>query len=249
MNVNMSLKAGATSGIVLTLLVLTFSACASNRGLKASLDREFSLAIGQTVQISGEDLGIRLTDVIGDSRCPEGANCIVAGEVTCVLDVTLNGKNESYRLVVPGTGGAGDHTYRDYALSANVEPYPKLGVEIDKTEYRMKMTVSKTNPSGMDIQPAPIHEVDIRFAKSLPVQVSVYIRGGLRDGCTTFKESSTTRKNTVIEIDVLVQRPWDKVCPAIYGYFEQTVELGSDFVRGETYTVKVNDVTKTFVAP
>jgi hypothetical protein len=248
-NANMSFRAAVTSGILLTLLVLTFCACAGNSGLSASVDREFSLAIGQTAQISGENLGIRLTDVISDSRCPEGANCIVAGEVTCVLDITLDGKTESYRLVVQGTGGAGDHTYRDYVLIGNVEPYPKLGVEIKKTEYRMKMTVSKTNPSGMDVQPAPIHEVDIRFAKSLPVQVSVYIRGGLRDGCTTFKELSAARKDTLIDIGVLVQRPVDKVCPAVYGYFEQNVELGSSFVQGETYTVNVNDATKTFVAP
>ncbi len=249
MNAKQSFMPAAASRIVLAFIVLALSACAGNRGVTASLDREFSLAIGQTARISGENLSIKLAEVTNDSRCPEGANCIVAGEVTCVLDIALEGKTESYQLVVPGTGGAGNHPYRNYALSVNVVPYPKLGVEIDKTDYRMKMKVSETGPSGMDIQPAPIHEVDIRFAKSLPVQVSVFIRGGLRDGCTTFKELSTTRKDTVIEIGVLVQRPSDKICPAVYGYFEQTVELGSDFVFGETYTVKVNDVTKTFVAP
>ncbi|MFC2009823.1 hypothetical protein ACFLT6_00240 [Chloroflexota bacterium] len=41
----------------------------------------------------------------------------------------------------------------------------------------------------------------------------------------------------------------DAICPAVYGYFEQNVALGSDFISGETYTVKVNDVTKMFVMP
>jgi hypothetical protein len=89
--------------------------------------------------------------------------------------------------------------------------------------------------------------VDIRFAESFPVQVFVYIKGGLSDGCTTFKEVNTTRKDTIIEITVSVQRLQDRECTTIYGYFEQNVALGSDFVSGKTYTVKVNDVTKTFV--
>jgi hypothetical protein len=105
--------------------------------------------------------------------------------------------------------------------------------------------IAKTE--NLVIRPAPIHEVDIRFAESFPVQVFVYIKGGLSDGCTTFKEVNTTRKDTIIEIKVSVQRLQDRECTTIYGYFEQNVALGSDFVSGKTYTVKVNDVTKTFV--
>jgi hypothetical protein len=107
----------------------------------------------------------------------------------------------------------------------------------------------KAKLENLEIKPAPIHEVDIRFAESYPVQVFVYIKGGLSDGCTTFKDVSTTRKDTAIEIAVSVQRPLNKICTAIYGYFEQNVALGSDFMSGNTYTVKVNDITKTFIMP
>ena len=108
----------------------------------------------------------------------------------------------------------------------------------------------KPKSQSVEIKPAPIHEVAIRFAESFPVQVFVYIKGGLSDGCTTFKEVNTTRnKDNIIEIIVSVQRPLNRMCTAIYGYFEQNVALGSDFVRGKTYIVKVNDVTKTFVMP
>jgi hypothetical protein len=249
MKAEQALKRIALLSIGLIFLILSLSACNNNRVVLTSLDKEISLEIGQTVQISGEDLEIKLIDVINDSRCPAGANCIVAGEVTCVLDITLNGETERYPLVILGAGGVGDYTYQSYGLRANVEPYPKLGVEINRTDYRMNITVSKAQPSSMEIQPAPIHEVDIRFAESFPVQVFVYIKGGLRDGCTTFKEVNTTRKDSAIEIGVLVQRPSDKACTAIYGYFEQNVALGTDFVRGETYRVTVNDVAKAFVMP
>ena len=100
---------------------------------------------------------------------------------------------------------------------------------------------------AVEVKPAPIHEVDIRFAESAPVQVFVYIKGGLSDGCTTFNEVKTTRNDTIITIEVLVQRPQNRMCTQIYGYFEQNVALGTNFVSGRTYTVIVNDFTKTFV--
>lgn len=133
-------------GILLTLMILTTSACTNNRVIKASLGNEFSVAIGQTAKISDDYLEIKLTDVINDSRCPQGVTCVWAGEVTCVLDITLNGKTESYQLVVSGAGSVGGKTYQNYHLYGNVEPYPKQGVAITKTDYRMKMTVRKYAP-------------------------------------------------------------------------------------------------------
>jgi hypothetical protein len=107
----------------------------------------------------------------------------------------------------------------------------------------------KAKTGTLEIKPAPIHEVDIRFGESFPVQVFVYIKGGLSDGCTTYKGVNTTRQDAIIEITVSVQHPVNRMCTVIYGYFEQNVTLGSDFVSGKTYTLKVNDITKNFVIP
>ncbi|MFC2009822.1 hypothetical protein ACFLT6_00235 [Chloroflexota bacterium] len=204
MHIKQLVKVTAIFSFVSVWLIFALLGCTNDNLIKAPLDEEFSLAIGQTVQISGENIKIKLTDVINDSRCPEGANCIVAGEVTSLLDITINGEIESFPLVVSGAGGVGSHVYQDNNLNGNVVPYPKLGVEIQRADYRLNMTVSKTKTSAMEIQPAPIHEVDIRFAESYPVQIFVYIKGGLRDGCTTFKEVNTARKDTTVEIDVSV---------------------------------------------
>jgi len=99
------------------------------------------------------------------------------------------------------------------------------------------------------IDPAPIHQVDVRFAESFPEQVLVYIQGGLRDGCTAFDDARVERNETGVTITITTRRPKDAVCPAIYGYFEHNVNLGSDFVRGRTYTLNVNDYTTTFTYP
>lgn len=102
-------------------------------------------------------------------------------------------------------------------------------------------------PEDVLIRPAPIEEVDVRFAESYPIQVFVYIRGGLSDGCTEFYEHIVTRDGNDITIDVSTIRPADAMCTEQYRTFEKNVALGTDFVSGETYTVKVNEVTETFV--
>jgi inhibitor of cysteine peptidase len=102
---------------------------------------------------------------------------------------------------------------------------------------------------GVEISPAPIHEVDVRFAESYPVQVFVYIKGGLRDGCTIFHDLVVERDGDTVIISVTTERPKKAVCPAVYGYFEKNVALGTNFSPGETYTLKVNDFTTTFTYP
>ena len=82
---------------------------------------------------------------------------------------------------------------------------------------------------------------------SNPPQVGVYIKGGLRDGCTTFHNIEIAREASHVNITVTVQHPKDVSCPAVYTYFEKEINLGSDFSAGVTYSLDVNDYSTTFV--
>ncbi|MEE9583616.1 MAG: hypothetical protein V3W01_03020 [Dehalococcoidales bacterium] len=106
-----------------------------------------------------------------------------------------------------------------------------------------------TDGQEIEIRLAPIHEVRVNIAESFPEQVFVYIKGGLADGCTTFNGVETERSGTTIDITVTTQRPRDATCIQVYSFFEQNVALGSQFTRGESYTVNVNDVTTSFKYP
>jgi len=101
----------------------------------------------------------------------------------------------------------------------------------------------------IEVSLAPIHEVDVLFLESYPVQVMVQIKGGLRDGCTTLHGVEVERADDTVTITVTTQRPKDAYCPAVYTYFEENVNIGTDFTSGTTYTVRVNDYTTTFVYP
>jgi hypothetical protein len=105
----------------------------------------------------------------------------------------------------------------------------------------------KADVDDILIRDAPIHEVRINIAESFPPQIFVYIKGGLADGCTTFKGITVTRQGNTIDINVTTARLRDAICIQVYGFFEKTVGLGSDFISGESYTINVNDFTETFV--
>jgi inhibitor of cysteine peptidase len=111
-------------------------------------------------------------------------------------------------------------------------------------------TAIACRPGGsqqLEIRLAPIHEVRVAIAELFPPQVIVHIQGGLSDGCTTFHELKTEHSGSAVNITVTTQRPRGAICTQVYGYFEQNVNLGSDFVSGQTYTINVNDRTTSFV--
>ena len=102
---------------------------------------------------------------------------------------------------------------------------------------------------GIDIKLAPIEDITIMMLTSDPPQVQVYIKGGLADSCTTFNALQVERSVNIFKITGPVQRPREAVCALVYSTFEKYENLGSDFAPGETYTVRVNDMTTSFVMP
>lgn len=96
------------------------------------------------LQINKTNAGFAFAEVVSDSRCPEGVDCIRAGEA--VVRVVLNDGSE--RKV---TVGAGDKNRVGFAiLNGSVEvldllPYPKARVKTDPMSYRLKVKVVKAS--------------------------------------------------------------------------------------------------------
>lgn len=108
-----------------------------------------------------------------------------------------------------------------------------------------------SNDGGRKVVEAPIDEVDILVRESFPPGYTVHIVSGLPSGCAQFESAEVTgRSGNTITIAVKNTLPSDDqvVCTMIYGTKETNIDLGTDFVSGQTYTVQVNDVTETFVA-
>ena len=98
---------------------------------------------------------------------------------------------------------------------------------------------------------APIDAIEILIRESSPPGYTAHIESGLPSGCARFDEAKITgRSGNTITVKVTNTFPADEnvACTAIYGTHETNLDLGQDFVSGQTYTVKVNDQEKTFVA-
>ena len=126
-------------------LVLLLIGCAGGGGpIKASLGQEFTLAVGQTAEIIGENLSMTFFDVVEDSRCPKNVTCIWAGRVSAVVEI--KGEGPVYKMVLtePGlTDAPSWETYEGYSLSFHVTPYPEAGKKIAADEYRLSLIVDK----------------------------------------------------------------------------------------------------------
>jgi len=123
------------------------SACAKPARIQANPGQEFTLYVGQTATVAGENLEIRFAEVISDSRCPQGVTCIWAGEASCLTYVTItNLGTPPYKLVLvqPGSSDPATQDFDGHRISFRLEPYPVAGKTTPKSEQRLVMTVTKS---------------------------------------------------------------------------------------------------------
>ena len=118
--------------------------CGGNGEIKAGLGQEFSLAIGQSAAIEGEELEIEFSEVVADSRCAKGITCVWEGEVTCMVEITYRESVHRVALTEPGLGNwPAEKPFQEHRMTYHVEPYPEVGTDIAEDEYRLHLTVSK----------------------------------------------------------------------------------------------------------
>jgi len=127
--------------LLLVAILLSIAAC---REIKVSLGQEFSLGIGESALIQGEELQIKFLRVVTDSRCPRGVTCIWEGEVSCMVEITYQESLHQLRLTEPGlTNWPQEEAFKQYRIAFHVEPYPEAGIDIAEDEYRLLLRVSK----------------------------------------------------------------------------------------------------------
>ena len=130
--------------LVVLLVLSVVSGCSQSGQVTIDPGQEVSIAIGQTVSISSEPVKIKFAEVINDSRCANGVECIWQGEVSCRLEITY--RNTSYTKIITQPGLTADPSsadFNDYVLKFKVQPYPKAGKSIKSGDYRLHLTVDK----------------------------------------------------------------------------------------------------------
>jgi hypothetical protein len=125
--------------------ILTVVALVSCRGTPATLaaqsDGRLTLAPGETAGAADGRVQLRFDDVVGDSRCPTGEQCIAAGFAEVVITATAGAAAASYHVFTEGKEPrAFTHAGQTITL-VSLDPYPKGSGAIPKSEYRATLDV------------------------------------------------------------------------------------------------------------
>ncbi|MFC1864286.1 hypothetical protein ACFLYG_00445 [Chloroflexota bacterium] len=127
--------------LLLPTMLFVVAACNSDT---VSLGQEFSLRIGESASIRGEELQVRFLEVTEDSRCPTGVVCIWEGRVSGLLEITYRESLHRVELTEPGlTSWPPGNSFKEYMIAYHVEPYPQAGTEIAAEDYRLFLRISK----------------------------------------------------------------------------------------------------------
>lgn len=125
------------------LSVPILSACAKPAGNEVGPGQEFTLAGGQSAEITGENLSIKFIRVTSDSRCPQGATCIWAGEASSLVEITDSESTYAKTLTQPGLTEPPKTDFKNYEITFDLKPYPQLGKEIKSEDYRLQLKISR----------------------------------------------------------------------------------------------------------
>ena len=111
--------------LLLAALVLPLAAagCASSAPtVQAEAGVPFRLALGETAALDGHT--IRFAEVVEDSRCPEGAQCVWAGRAR--IAVTVDGQAIALDVPHAGDGGASAEAGGLDVAAQALEPAPSV---------------------------------------------------------------------------------------------------------------------------
>ena|SRR5688572_3414500 len=129
--------------LLFALLIWAPASCDQKAAAPLPLKQEFDLKLGQSVVVGEERVKINFVAVAEDSRCPEGAQCIWAGNAKIALTVRKgNAKPTSIEL---NTGVTPQQTsYMGHGIKlTGLRPHPKVNSSIDKKSYVATLIVSK----------------------------------------------------------------------------------------------------------
>lgn len=131
------------AGIGLTALLWTAGCSINAAALTAKPGEVFTIGVGQTAQISGEDMAITFNEVVSDSRAPSNVNTIWAGQADSRVTIKYRGSTSTMVLRQSGASEQGQDAFAGYTLTYSLNPTPVAGKDTPQKDYRLTLTVKK----------------------------------------------------------------------------------------------------------
>jgi hypothetical protein len=114
--------------------------------LDVELEIPFDMQFSQMASVIGEDLFIEFIDITEDSRCPVNALCVWEGQATALLGFYKDENTHAEYSVTSRKGHPelAETEFDGYKITLlEVTPDRVADQEIEKSEYKIKLSVSK----------------------------------------------------------------------------------------------------------
>ena len=112
-----------------------------------TLGQEFDVRVGRWVTVEGERLRVTFDRVAEDSRCPEGVNCIWAGNVRVALLVKGPGKAQRREKLNTATEPRELKLNGRTVTISKVSPAKVVEREIKTGSYRITLSLAPRGPN------------------------------------------------------------------------------------------------------
>ena len=130
-------------GMFTAIIFFSFAGCSNNQAaVTAGLGEVFTIGVGQSAQITGEDMTLKFNEVIGDSRCAQNVTCVWEGVASSKVTITYQGKEYTIVLNEPGLTDQAEDTFFDYTITYSLNPYPREGESISPNDYVLTLKLT-----------------------------------------------------------------------------------------------------------
>lgn len=104
---------------------------------------QITVRVGNQKKESRSQLTVKFLSLVEDSRCPEGTNCVWAGNAKIKVTVSKRG-SQSKTFELNTNLGAKGETYEGYAFNlVSLTPTPKGNIRINRNGYTATFAVSR----------------------------------------------------------------------------------------------------------
>ena len=127
------------------LLSIALVACDDPASVTPELDQEVPIGVGEQITFDEAGLVIRFRKVVSDSRCPEGATCVWAGNAKIrVVVEPLIGSAPARTFALNSYLEPQQVSYAGYTIHlVSLNPYPHIDKTIERDEYVATLKVEQ----------------------------------------------------------------------------------------------------------
>jgi hypothetical protein len=137
------MRNGLISLVVAGLILAAAVSASQTDCRRIVMDKAFTLKVGESGIVENHGLRIEFREVVEDSRCPRGADCIWEGNARVSLLVRDCSK-EPVIVKLNSTQGNKSETVGGVTVSLiSLDPYPESGSGIASADYSATLKISK----------------------------------------------------------------------------------------------------------